>query len=85
MTLAELYELTEAEFNLFDFRSRQDTPELWTITATRREARQSPSGKRIVGRGATEEAALRDLRLQWVVAQYGDYREGGGAGKLGAG
>ena len=74
MTLADLYELTTAEFNLVDFRPLQETPGAWTITASRRDAQPPRNNKDIVGRGPTEEAALRDLRLQWVVRQYGDYR-----------
>lgn len=74
MTLANLYELTEAEFNLFDFCVLQETPGAWTLTASRRENKLQASANPIVGRGSTEEAALRDLRLQWVVKQYGDYR-----------
>ena len=74
MTLADLYELTEAEFNLSDFRPTQETPGAWTVMASSRPPEPPASAKRIVGRGNTEEAALRDLRLQWVVKQYGDYR-----------
>lgn len=74
MTLADLYELTEAEFALADFRPLQETPGKWTIKASRRQSEPPSSDKSIIGRGHTEEAALRDLRLQWVVRQYGDYR-----------
>ena len=74
MTLTDLYELTAAEFGLFDFRPLQKSAEAWTVGAARRQARPLVPGKSIIGRGSTEEAALRDLRLQWVVAQYGDYR-----------
>ena len=74
MTLADLYELTAAEFDLFNFRPRQESADEWTMAADRRQVSPLASGKRIIGHGSTEEAALRDLRLQWVVAQYGDYR-----------
>ena len=74
MTLADLYELTTAEFDLSDFHPLQDSAGVWTVAADRRRASPLASGKSIIGRGSTEEAALRDLRLQWVVAQYGDYR-----------
>ena len=74
MTLAALYELTTEEFNLSDFRPLQEAPAVWTVTASSRQTGPQSSGKRMVGRGNTEEAALRDLRLQWVVKQYGVYR-----------
>ena len=74
MTLADLYELTTEEFNLSDFRPLQETAGAWTVTASSRQPELQASGKRVVGRGNTEEAALRDLRLQWVVKRYGDYR-----------
>ena len=74
MTLAGLYELTEAEFDLCDFRPAQKSPSAWTITTGRRQSIPPTSAKDIVGRGDTEESALRDLRLQWVVEKYGDYR-----------
>ena len=73
MTLADLYELTTEEFALIDFCPLQKAPDAWIVTAVRRPPTPA-SGKSIVGRGNTEEAALRDLRLQWVVKQYGDYR-----------
>ena len=74
MTLADLYELTEAEFALTDFHPLQETPGKWTVRASRPQSEPPSLDKSIVGRGGTEEAALRDLRLQWVVKQYGDYR-----------
>lgn len=74
MTLADLYDLTGAEFDLSDFCPLQETPGTWTVTASRRASKLPALDKCIVGRGSTEEVALRDLRLQWVVARYGDYR-----------
>ena len=74
MTLTDLYELTGAEFGLSDFRPVQETSGAWTVTAARRQSPPPAPNKSIVGSGSTEEAALRDLRLQWVVAQYGDHR-----------
>ena len=73
MTLADLYELTTEEFALVNFCPLQKSPGAWVVTAVRRQSTPAPS-KSIVGRGDSEEAALRDLRLQWVVKQYGDYR-----------
>ena len=74
MKLEQLYALTKEQFDVFELRPTQEPPGAWEVSATRLMPHVQAPGEIAVGRGTSEDAALRDLRLQLVIKTYGGYR-----------
>ena len=74
MLTEQLYALTKEQFDVFELRPFQEQPGSWQVSATRLIPHLQAPGEIAVGRGASEDSALRDLRLQLVIKTYGDYR-----------